>query len=114
MSGAADRARDKAARLSVTARPVVLSDDEVATVPARPAARSQRSATVKTTLHLAPELHQQYTAWCLQAARQLQRSRVNASEVQRILVRRLLADDQLQADVIKALREERVGLAVSP
>jgi hypothetical protein len=69
--------------------------------------RATRSETVKTSLHLAPELHLQFTAWCLEAARELQRGRVNGSDVMRVLVRQLLADEELQNSVIEQLREAR-------
>lgn len=107
MSTAADRAREKAARLAAASqsRPVSSDDDE--RQPTRPApTRAARSETVKTSLHIAPELHLQFTGWCLEAARELQRGRVNGSDVMRILVRRLLVDKELQKSVIEQLRSE--------
>ncbi len=106
---AARNAQAKAARLASGRRPAVLSDgDEGQSTP--PAggvpSRAERTETVKTSLHLAPELHRQLVSWCNEAARELGRSRVPGTEPLRVLVRRLLTDDQLAAEVIEALRHE--------
>lgn len=112
MSSASDRAKAKAARLAGVNRAAVpLTDDDErqpltapASVPAP--ARAGRSETVKTSLHLAPELHRQYTGWLLDVARQLDRGRVDGSKPLRVLIRKLLSDEALQAEVIEALRQE--------
>jgi hypothetical protein len=105
MSTAAERARAKAARLAATSRPgPATSDDDERRQTRSALTRAARSETIKTSLHLAPELHLQFTAWCLEAARELQRGRVNGSDVMRILVRRLLVDEELQKSVIEQLR----------
>lgn len=108
MTSAADRAKAKAARLAAHTRPPAsLSDDDERQPIARPApARAERAETIKTSLHLAPELHRQYTAWLLDAARELDRGRIDGSKPLRVLLRKLLSDEQLQAEVIEALRTE--------
>lgn len=108
MSTAADRAKAKAARLAgVNRAPAPLSDDDERQPLSAPApVRAGRSETIKTSLHLAPELHRQYTAWLLDVARQLDRGRVDGSKPLRVLIRKLLADETLQAEVVEALRQE--------
>lgn len=114
MSSAAERAKAKAARMSASARPAPVLSDEDDRQPDRPEmtraavapARAARSETVKSSIHLAPELHREFTSWCLDAAHELGRGRVNGSDVVRVLLRRLLADEAVQADVIEALRRD--------
>lgn len=106
----ARNAQAKAARLASSRRPAVPADgdeEQPTTPPAgRVQPRAERTETVKTSLHLAPELHRQLVSWCNEAARELGRSRVPGTEPLRVLVRRLLTDDQLAAEVIEALRHE--------
>lgn len=108
MTSAGDRAKAKAARLAAGTRaPAVLSDqDERQPVAKLPAVRAERAETIKTSLHLAPELHRQYTGWLLEAARELDRGRIDGSKPLRVLLRKLLSDEELQAEVIEALRAE--------
>ena len=115
MSTAGERAAAKAARLAGSRRPptVLSDDDERQPLPSAPAAaarrRNERSETVKTSLHLAPELHRSYTAWLLEAARELDRGRIDGSKPLRVLLRRLVNDPELQGYVIEQLRQEGQG-----
>lgn len=104
----ARNAKAKAARLSAARGPAVFADADGGepTPPAVRTPRAERTETVKTSLHLAPDLHRQLVSWCSEAARELGRSRVPGTEPLRVLVRRLLADEQLAAEVIEALRDE--------
>jgi hypothetical protein len=116
VSSAADKARAKAARIAAnspadpdessdgikelveavkfTSRPLDLSPPPVGTKP------------IRISLDLAPALFDQLTEWRTKAARQLGRGRVTNADALRVLVRMLMADDQLTARVIDALRRE--------
>ncbi len=107
MSSAAERARLKAARMAPASRPAPTVSDDNEPEPGRPVpVRAERTETVKTSLHLAPELHRQYVTWCTEAARELGRGRVPGSEPLRVFVRMLLTDDELRAAVIEQLRRD--------
>lgn len=111
----ANAAREKAARLAAMRHvPVVDPQHEEERPAQEPATRSEqrrrpaveRVRPVKVSLELAPELHAEFLRWCMDAARELGRGRVNGTEPLRVLVRRLLADDDLAAEVRDALRQE--------
>lgn len=114
----AEAAREKAARLSRMRHAPVIDPERLDHEPAagsrrepEPASETrprqpQRVRPVKVSLELAPELHAELTRWCLDAARQLGRGRVNSTEPLRALLRRLLDDEQLSAEVVAELRRE--------
>lgn len=111
----ANAAREKAARLAAMRHASVVDPDQeqarfdeawpVASEQRRLPA--QRVRPVKMSLELAPELHAEFVRWCMDAARELGRGRVNSTEPLRVLVRRLLVDEALAAEVREALRRER-------
>src|SRR4051794_38504188 len=110
MSTAADRARAKAARIAV-ARP----QETGSPLPAEEASRSLSQASslppvsvkpIRISLDLAPALFDQLTEWRTRAARQLGRGRVTNADALRILVRMLMADQELTAQVIADLRSQ--------
>jgi hypothetical protein len=110
VSAAADRARAKASRLVAT-RP---ADQEVTPsqdpVPDTPSPTSLQPPVgikpIRISLDLAPTLFDQLTEWRTKAARQLGRGRVTNADALRVLVRMLMADEELTARVIGALRRE--------
>src|SRR3954469_16489694 len=109
MSTAADKARAKAARIAV-ARP----QETESLLPAedqRPLSQASllppvSAKPIRISLDLAPALFDQLTEWRTRAARQLGRGRVTNADALRVLVRQLLADEELTARVIEALRRE--------
>src|SRR4051812_8698407 len=113
--GGSTSARERAARLSAARHaPVVDHEtlDDPAPAPVTEAApvvqprQSVRVRPVKVSLELAPELHADLNRWLLDAARELGRGRVNSTEPLRVLVRRLVADPELSAQVLATLRQE--------
>jgi hypothetical protein len=110
MSAAADRARAKAASIAATrpVEPEVTPSQDPAPVTPSPTS-SQLPVSIKPiriSLDLAPALFDQLTEWRTKAARQLGRGRVTNADALRVLVRTLLADEELTARVIGALRRE--------
>lgn len=75
--------------------------------PARPAApvHTPRTAKVRRTVDLTAHQHDQLNVWCNDAARELGRARVAGQDVLRALIKRLLADEALAADVRADLAE---------
>jgi hypothetical protein len=105
MSTAADRARAKAARIAAT-RP---EEPEVSPLLDPALVPSQLPVSIKPiriSLDLAPALFDQLTQWRTRAARQLGRGRVTNADALRVLVRLLMADQELTARVVAALRNE--------
>jgi hypothetical protein len=105
MSTAAERAKDKAARLSsrpVASAPSTEVGELVAPAPAVPV-RAQRKK-VRMSFDMAPALHADLGDWTAGASRQLGHLHVSRVDVLRVLVRQLLDDEQLQAQVIQSLR----------
>jgi hypothetical protein len=106
-----DAARDKAARLAQMRHAPVAEPEQAAPVPNAPAAQLPEVAPVRTkpvrvSLDLAPALFDDFGDWCRLAARRLNRGRVTNADALRAVVRKLLADEALQAEVIEALRQE--------
>lgn len=111
----ANAAREKAARLAAMRHAPVVDPEQEQEHPAQEPAlfrsSSRRPAVervrpIKVSLELAPELHAEFVRWCMDAARELGRGRVNSTEPLRVLVRRLLADEELSRVVMEALRRE--------
>src|SRR4051812_36186477 len=109
MSSAADKARAKAARIAVT-RPseaeAILAEETPRLSPQPSAPPPVSVKPIRISLDLAPALFDQLTEWRTKAARQLGRGRVTNADALRVLVRTLLADEELTARVIQALRSE--------
>ena len=61
---------------------------------------------IRISLDVAPMLFDQLTLWRTRAARQLGWGRVTSAEVLRVLVRRLVTDEELSAAIIADLRRE--------
>jgi len=75
-------------------------------------ARPRRSATVRTkpvrtTVDMAPELHRRLKRWVADAADELEVTEVPLADVVRVLVRRLVDDEDLAAVVLEDLRDLR-------
>jgi hypothetical protein len=100
MTTAADRLRaqqQRAAERRAAASPVVKPVD-------RPV---QRTKPVRMTLDLAPDLHARFARWCTETAPKLgERANLPGVEVVRLLLGRLLADEDLQRSVIEDLRRD--------
>lgn len=105
MSTAAERAQEKAARLSK--RPTSTAVDSVvptgetsaAVTPIRAAKRK-----VRMSFDMSPALHADLGDWTATASRQLGHAHVSRVDVLRVLVRQLLDDEELQAEVVRSLR----------
>ena len=107
MATAAEKAREKAARLA--ARQQAGHDDQAADEQAPPAApaRAQRSDLVRINVDLPPALHEQFDDWALKQTRRLRAGRTIRQDVQRLLIRRILRDEQLQAEILDEVMRER-------
>src|SRR3954471_15250820 len=115
MSTAAERAKEKAARLGGASRAAVERAhvppppyEELASVstPPRPAPRAARTKPVRMTLDLAPALHAQFDDWTVDTFRELGLFPINRADVLRVLVRQLLDDPGTQERVKEALLQE--------
>jgi hypothetical protein len=109
MTSPADKARAKAKRIAAVPQ---RSGADTAEESAPPMARvgvapPVSSKPIRVSLDLAPALFDQLTAWRTHAARTLGQGRVTNADALRVLVRRLVADADLSAVVIEALRRER-------
>jgi hypothetical protein len=71
-----------------------------------PVAPPVSTKPIRISLDLAPALFDQLALWRTSAARQLGRGRVTNADALRVLVRLLVSDEQLSAQVIAALRWE--------
>jgi hypothetical protein len=118
MSSAADRAREKAARLGMGSvpRPAATTNrGERPPLPPPPysqppavvaPSRAARSKPVRMTLDLAPALHAEFDDWTTGTFRELGLGRINRADVLRALVRQLLDDPETQQRVKEALRQD--------
>lgn len=73
----------------------------------RPAVEQVPTKPVRITLDLAPNLYDSFGDWNRRAARQIGVGRITGAETLRVLLRRLLADDQLAASVLDDLRRQQ-------
>lgn len=105
MSSAADRTRAKAARLAQAGQHHATVDQEAAP-PVSHVPMPVSAKPIRISLDLAPMLFDQLTLWRTQAARQLGWGRVTNAEALRVLVRRLVTDEELSAEIIADLRRE--------
>lgn len=106
MSTAAERARAKADRLAARQqeqRQAPTAEAEVSLD--APAAGD--TTPVRLTLDMAPPLYGSFEAWARTVQRQHRLGRAVKADVLRILTRRLMADEELQQEVVKALIAER-------
>ncbi len=71
-----------------------------------PAARPVRTKKIRMTIDLVPQEFDEFREWRNGVARELQRGRVNASDVMIALMRRLMADEQLQRDIVAVVERE--------
>lgn len=114
MSSTADRIKANAERLrgQTTAKPAAVT---AAVPPAaapeavagRATASPVRQKNVRRTVDLSPTAHRALDAWQSQAAERLGLARVTGQQVLAALVDRLLSDDDLAAQVIQAIAENR-------
>lgn len=81
--------------------------------PAEPAARPvpatdrpPRTRKVRMTIDLVPQEFEDFRDWRNSVARQLQRGRVNGSDVMIALLRRLMVDEALQRDIVEVIDRE--------
>lgn len=72
-----------------------------------PALEPVSTKPVRITLDLAPTLYDSFGDWNRQAARQMGVGRITGADTLRILLRRLLADEQLAAAVLDDLRRQQ-------
>lgn len=103
MSTAAERAREKAQRVSA-AGAAAAHQRETETEVVRAPKVAQKP--VRTTLDLAPAIYRELEDWTTAAARQIGTHRLNRSDVQRVMIRRLLDDEAFSAEVVEALRAD--------
>lgn len=101
MSAARETAADREARMMRAAA----GRQEETPAPRRPA--TVRTKPVRTTVDMAPELHRKLKRWLGGAADELEVADVPLADVVRVLVRRLVEDDELAAGVLEDLRDLR-------
>ncbi len=106
MSTAAERAREKAERLAAKQKASTTDD-----APALPAGTDLPAAAdtkpVRVTVDMAPPLFAAFEEWAGKAQRQHRLGRSAKADVLRILTRRLMADTDLQDEILQALIAER-------
>jgi hypothetical protein len=68
--------------------------------------QSIRTAPIRVTLDLRPQVHRKLKRWCNGAAVELELSRVDLAPVLRILADQLLDDEKLAERVMQALSED--------
>lgn len=106
MSTTADRAREKAERLAARQKERSRPADAATSVSLdEPAAADTRP--VRITVDIAPPLHEAFDVWARQANRKHRLGLGIKADVLRVLIRRLMSDEDLQAEVIKTLMAER-------
>jgi hypothetical protein len=72
--------------------------------PRRRPANTVRTKPVRTTVDLAPELHRQLKRWLADAADELEITEVPLASAMRVLIRLLVDDEKLAAEVLEDLR----------
>ena len=97
MSSAADK---------IKAKQLAAAERRAEGVPVVAERRDQRVTPVRVTLDLAPELHARFVRWCADTAPVLGRAKLPAVDVMRVLVERVISDDELGAEVVRALRSK--------
>lgn len=93
----ADRIRAKGKRLEAPAAEVKPAEVSAPVVAARP---------VRLSVDLEPVVHSKLVQWTAQAGPEVGRSRIPTAEVARVLLRRLIRDEDWQRYVIEELRRE--------
>jgi len=94
----ADRIRAKGKRLETPAAEVKPTTVSAPVVSARP---------VRLSVDLPPVVHSKLVQWAAKAGPEIGRSRIPAAEVARVLLKRLIADEDLQQSVIDELKREQ-------
>ncbi|MCZ0732507.1 hypothetical protein [Mycolicibacterium iranicum] len=110
MSSAADRIKANAERLrtKAPAKPAAADDGVSEVAPAaRPAPGGVRQKNVRRTVDLSPSAHRGLDNWQRAAADRLGLARVTGQDVLAALVDRLLADDELAEQIVRAIAAQR-------
>lgn len=114
MSTKRETPAQKAARISAQREAAELVKVEAPAATSRPVLRQTAAAIepvstkpVRITLDLAPTLYDSFGDWNRQAARQMGVGRITGADTLRVLLRRLLADEQLAAEVLADLRHQQ-------
>lgn len=71
----------------------------------RPRRTAARTKPVRTTVDLSPELHRKLKTWTASAAERLDVVEVPLADVFRVLIRRLMEEQELEAQVVADLRD---------
>lgn len=98
-------ARETAAQREARMMRAAAGRQEESEQPRRRTASTVRTRPVRTTVDMAPELHRRLKRWLGDAADDLEVTDVPLADVVRVLVRRLVDDDDLAAAVLEDLRD---------
>lgn len=110
---AAEKLKEKARRLNAAKGPAGSTPEQPAVdqAPAAEPRLSRASAVqvkpVRSTVDLSPVQHAGLKAWCGETAVEIGTSRVTTQDVMRVLVARLLTDDDLAEKIRADLRVEK-------
>lgn len=68
---------------------------------------TQRTKYVRQSVDMDPADHAEFVQWAAGAGPQLGRSRIPTAEIIRLLIKRLMAEEGLQAKIIEDLRQAK-------